>query len=345
MNGSLPQTISTPPAIDGAAAWVELLRTLADPIRLRIIRLLESHTGLSVGELAAVLKLPQSTVSRHLKTLTDARMAEARREGTSMLYRLADAANANSLKQLRGLSRQHLDHDPLARTDAQRLAHVLRQRNDAREKFFGKAAPEWDQIRAQWFGSTFHLEAMLALLNPAWTVADLGTGTGAMLPLLAPHVKQVIAVDPTPAMLKAAKSRIRDQHLTNVDLRPGTLEALPIDSASLDLALLTLVLHHIINPELALKEIRRTLKPCLKEGGGGVLLIVDLQPHAVDLFRDKMHHRWMGFSQPQLTSWLTAAGFTHLRWHALPSQTPRSRENGTPTTPVPDLFALRAEAD
>ncbi len=338
MNGSLPQTIAPVSQAEGAASWVDLLKTLADPIRLRIIRLLESHAGLSVGELATVLKLPQSTVSRHLKTLTDAAIAEARREGTSMLYRLADAAGTNSLKQLRSLSRQHLDHDPLARTDAQRLAHVLRQRDDAREKFFGKAAPEWDHIRAQWFGSTFHLEAMLALLNPAWTVADLGTGTGAMLPLLAPHVKQVIAVDPTPAMLKAARGRIRDQHLANVDLRPGTLESLPIDAASVDVALITLVLHHIVEPPAALREVRRILKPA------GVLLIVDLQPHAVELFRDKMHHRWMGFSQPQLAAWLTEADFTNLRWHALPSQTPRSKESGVPTAPIPDLFALRAEA-
>lgn len=336
MNGLLPET--SPPHRGHAAteAWVDLLKTLADPIRLRLIRLLEQqvHHGLSVGELADVLKLPQSTVSRHLKTLTDARLAAVRREGTSMLYRLAEDATHNGIRQLRALSKPYLDHDPHAKTDAQRLALVLRQRDASREKFFGKAAPEWDHIRAQWFGNTFHLEAMLALLNPAWTVADLGTGTGAMLPLIAPHVARVIAVDPTPAMLKAARSRVRAQRLDNIDLRQGSIEDLPIDSASVDVALLALVLHHVVSPPAGLKEARRILKP------GGILLIVDLQPHNVDLFRDNMQHRWMGFSQEQLTAWLADAGFTEPRWHPLPAQSGRSKENATP---IPDLFALRAQ--
>jgi len=331
----MPATISdsTHP---GAEAWVELLRTLADPIRLRTLRLLEHqvHHGLSVGELAAVLKLPQSTVSRHLKTLTDAGLAAVRRDGTSMFYRLSEAATHNSIRQLRGLSKQYLDHDPAARTDAQRLSHILRQRDQDPAHFFGKAAPEWDQIRAQWFGDTFHLEAMLALLSPAWTVADLGTGTGAMLPLLSPHVARVIGVDPTPAMLKAAQARVRQHRLENVDLQRGAIEDLPLPTATVDVALLTLVLHHIAEPLIGLREARRVLKP------GGILLIVDLQPHDVELFRTKTHHRWMGFNRPQLEAWLADADFAHTRWHALPSRTARSKDEGIP---VPDLFAMRAQ--
>ncbi|MEI8195028.1 MAG: metalloregulator ArsR/SmtB family transcription factor [Phycisphaerae bacterium] len=61
--------VSSPPV----ETWVNLLKALADPVRLRIIRLLESQAqhGLSVGELADILKLPQSTVSRHLKILLE----------------------------------------------------------------------------------------------------------------------------------------------------------------------------------------------------------------------------------------------------------------------------------
>lgn len=335
MDGSLPATTSAPP--EGTEVWVELLKTLADPIRLRILRLLEQqvHHGLSVGELAEILKLPQSTVSRHLKTLIEAGFTSVRREGTSMLYRLSEEAQQNSIRRLRDLARHYLDHDPLARTDAQRLDHILRQRQDATQKFFGKAAPLWDQIRREWFGDTFHLEAMLALLNPTWTVGDLGTGTGAMLPLVAPHVARVFAIDPSPAMLKAARTRVKDLRLDNVEILQGTLEAIPLAAATLDVALATLVLHHIPDPPAALKEIRRTLKP------GGLLLIVDLQPHQVELFHEKMEHRWMGFSQDQLNVWLRKAGFMATRWHALPAQSARAKDSGTP---VPDLFVLRAEA-
>ena len=337
MNGLLPETTS-PQFAAGTDAWVELLRTLADPIRLRIIRLLEQqvHHGLSVGELSAVLKLPQSTVSRHLKTLMDAGLAAAQRDATSMFYRLSEAAGHNSIKHLRQLSKQQLDHDPIAKTDAQRLAHVLRQRQDATANFFGHAAPKWDQIRRDWFGDTFHLEAMLALLDPRWVLADLGAGTGFMLPVLAPHVARIIAVEPVPAMLNAARARVRQQKLVNVELRQGSLEKLPIDSASVDIALLALVLHYTIDPTIPLREVRRCLKP------GGIILIIDLQPHQVDLFRAQMGHRWMGFAQDQLESWLGEAGFVNARWHPLAARTARSKENATP---VPDLFALRAEAD
>jgi ubiquinone/menaquinone biosynthesis C-methylase UbiE/DNA-binding transcriptional ArsR family regulator len=349
MNGSLMETTHTPPLRTGSKAedLIELLRTMADPIRLRLVRLLESQStngggaggGLSVGELGEILKLPQSTVSRHLKTLADAHLADARRDGTSTLYTIA-RRDGGATTQLRQLARSHLDHDALAKADSQRLTAVLRKREPASESFFGKHAPQWDQLRAQWFGDTFHLEALLALLNPHWTIADLGTGTGAMLPLLSPHVQKIIAVDPSPAMLKAARARIKDQHLANVELRQGSVEALPIEKASVDVALLALVLAYTIDPAAALSEIKRILKP------GGILLIVDLQPHNVDLFRKELNHRWMGFAQEQLHGWLKEAGFVHVRWHPLASKTGRSREsaNGRGGTQIPDLFAIRAQA-
>lgn len=326
--------------------WVGLLKMLADPIRLRILRLLESQAqhGLSVGELADILKLPQSTVSRHLKTLLEGGgpggwgghggVVEAQRDGTSMLYRLSAAANETTLRRLRDMSRQYLDEEPLTRTDDQRLAHILRLRQDATESFFGKTASEWDQIRSSWFGETFHLEALLALLDPHWVVGDLGTGTGVLLPLLAPHVAKVIAVDPSTAMLKSAKERVAEQHLDNVEIRRGTLEDLPIEDHALDVAIVALVLHHVSEPPACFKQIRRVLKT------GGRVLVVDLQPHAVDLFREKMQHRWMGFAEPQLVAWLQDAGFAGMRWHALPAREGRSDEG----VQVPDMFMLRAEA-
>src|SRR5438094_7787022 len=64
-------------------AWME---SLADPTRLRLLRLLERHE-LGVAELCDVLQLPQSTVSRHLKILADQKWARGRRQGTNHLYR------------------------------------------------------------------------------------------------------------------------------------------------------------------------------------------------------------------------------------------------------------------
>jgi ubiquinone/menaquinone biosynthesis C-methylase UbiE/DNA-binding transcriptional ArsR family regulator len=362
MNGSLPVTISRDTRNgQDAEQLIALFRTLADPIRLRIVRLLESYSqlcgsgiegaagspgGLSVGELGQILKLPQSTVSRHLKILTDSCLAEPRRDGTSTFYHLLEPPNspdAPVVRQLRQLARTHLDHDSTAQNDSHRLASVLRNRESphgSSESFFGKHAPQWDHLRDEWFGDTFHLEGALALLNPDWNVADIGTGTGAMLPLLSPHVKNIIAVDPSPAMLKGARNRIRELALSNVDMRQGTAEHLPIDSRTMDVALLALVLAYTADPEMILKEVHRILKP------GGVVLILDLQPHTVELFREKLNHRWMGFSQEQLAQWLKSGGFSGYRWHPLtPSKSRAKAPSGRnhSAMPIPDLFAMRAQ--
>jgi ArsR family transcriptional regulator len=73
-------------------------------------------------------------------------------------------------------------------------------------------------------------------------------------------------------MLKAARQRMATS--TNVDIREGSLEALPIDDATLDVAVLSLVLHYVADPAAALAGIRRTLRP-----DGGRLLLVDMLPH------------------------------------------------------------------
>jgi ArsR family transcriptional regulator len=111
---------------------------------------------------------------------------------------------------------------------------------------------------------------------------------------------------------------------------------LPIEKGAVDVALLALVLAYTEYPASALKEVRRILRP------GGVVLIIDLQPHGVELFRTELNHRWMGFPQEDLAGWLGDAGFKHMRWHPLVAKTARSK-NGGDSTPVPDLFAMRAE--
>ena len=335
MNGLLPQKASSG-YTSAATQWVEMLRTLADPMRVRILHLLEEAAppGLRVGELSETLKLPQSTISRHVKTLIDAHIAEVRRDGTSMFYRLSTATSHSALGQLRQLTREILGGDSQILADSRRLAEVLRHRDEHHNFFFSANAPEWDVIRRQCFGDRFHLEAMLALLNPQWTMGDLGTGTGTMLPLVAPHVRAVIAVDASSAMLKAAGARVKARNLTNVELRHGRLENLPIADGSLDVALVTLVLHHVADPILALREIYRVLK------ADGVLVLVDLLPHQVEMFREKMGHRWMGFAPEALTPLVEEAGLIKCSWHTLPAQ--KARTADFPVT-IPDLFVMRAQ--
>jgi DNA-binding transcriptional ArsR family regulator len=68
------------------AAW---FRALADPTRLRLVSLLARRgDGMSVGALTAALGVAQSTVSHHLRLLTEVRFVLAERRGTSSVYRI-----------------------------------------------------------------------------------------------------------------------------------------------------------------------------------------------------------------------------------------------------------------
>ena len=92
-----------------------------------------------------------------------------------------------------------------------------------RAEFFAGAASEWDKLRGELYGHAFSTAALLALLPRNMVVADLGCGTGVSIEPLASHVKQIIGIDNSPAMLKAAKKRLAK--FPNVDLRKGELRA------------------------------------------------------------------------------------------------------------------------
>jgi len=157
-------------------------------------------------------------------------------------------------------------------------------------------------------------------------LGDLGCGTGETSATLAPFVRHVIAVDASAQMLQAARKRL--QPFDNVELRRGDLEALPIDDARLDAATLMLVLHYVPEPERALGEVARVLKP------GGRLIFVDMLPHDRDSYRQQMGHVWLGFAEDQIVRMLEDAGFRKIRVVPL---VPDARAKG------PGLFVATSE--
>jgi ubiquinone/menaquinone biosynthesis C-methylase UbiE len=285
------------------------LTTLADATRSRMLLLLERHE-LTVSELCTVLQLPQSTVSRHLKTLSDASWVVSRRDGTSRYYTLSLDERGGPARRLWSLLRDQVSATSGADQDARRLKNVLARRQSKSQEFFETTAGQWDKLRADLFGTASHLQALPALLDEQWTVGDLGCGTGQVACALAPFVAHVIAVDRSGEMLQAARRRVRD--LASVEVRRGELEALPIGDEELDAATLLLVLHHLAEPALALSEAFRVLKP------GGRLLIADMLPHDREEYRQQMGHIWLGFSEDHIKRLLAGAGFDRVRIVGLP---------------------------
>ena len=294
---------------EGLGSMVDHMATLADPLRCRMLLVLERHE-LTVSELCAVMQLPQSTVSRHLKTLADAAWVISRRDGTSRYYSIAvDELDAGA-RRLWPLLREQVASTSGANHDERRLQSVLARRRSKSEAFFSSASGQWDRLREELFGDSFHLHALLGLLDPTAVVGDLGCGTAQLTELVAPHVARVIAVDSSSDMLQAARRRLRD--VGNVDLRNGTLEALPIDDRQLDAALMGLVLHHVPNPARALAECARVLRP------GGRALIIDMLPHDRAEYQQQMGHVWLGFPERQMRKLLAGAGFSDVRFNSLP---------------------------
>jgi ArsR family transcriptional regulator len=293
---------------DALVGWMECL---ADPTRLRLLRLLERHE-LGVVELCDVLQLPQSTVSRHLKVLADQKWVRNRREGTTHLYRTLLEDLDPAARRLWIVARDQTESWATTNQDQLRLARRLRDRQQGSQTFFAGAASQWDKLRGELYGHAFTTNALLALLPHDLTIADLGCGTGPVSAQLAPHVNRVIAVDNSAAMLKAAKKRL--SHFENVDLRKGDLEALPIDDASVDAALLLLALTYVPEPEQVLREMSRILKP------DGKAIIVDLLPHDREDFQRHTNQLHKGFAPDELEATLAACGLTGAQVTPLPPE-------------------------
>ncbi len=291
------------------AAIFDDLTTLSDATRGRMLLILERHE-LTVTELCAVLQLPQSTVSRHLKTLADSSWVSSRRDGTSRYYTLAlDERDAHT-RRLWSLLREQIAGTPGADQDGRRLKGVLGRRQSKSEEFFASSAGQWDRLRRDLFGSASALHALPALIDSSWTVGDLGCGTGETTAALAPFVAQTIAVDRSGEMLQAARRRLRG--MSGVDVRRGELEALPISDRELDAAIMVLVLHHVPDPAAVLAEASRTVKP------GGRLVVCDMLPHEHEEYKQQMGHVWLGFGDDQIRRLLGAAAFADVRIVPLP---------------------------
>jgi ArsR family transcriptional regulator len=231
-----------------------------------------------------------------------------------------------SARRLWLLVREQVGPTPAAAQDQRRLQMALSERRTKSQEFFSSSAGQWDRLRDELFGDRVHLAALGALADGNAVVGDLGCGTGQVSAALAPFVARVIAVDSSAAMLQAAKKRLAG--LENIDLRRGELEALPIDDQRLDVAVLMLVLHHTPEPEKALSEVSRVLRP------GGRVIVGDMLPHDRESYRQQMGHVWLGFSDEHMSRMLTETGFGKIRIVGL---APDARVKG------PGLFVATGE--
>ncbi len=301
------------------------LTTLSDMARLRLLRLIEKEE-LGVGELARILQLPQSTVSRHLKLLHDGGWVAKRSEGTASLYRMDPSWLNDADRDLWSLVRDRLGPSPTLEQDDHRMAEVLAERPTDGRTFFGRLGGEWDRLRRELFGDAFTCEALVGLLDPGWVVADLGCGTGPQAEHLAPFVRRVLAVDREPSMLEAARRRL--SRFDNVEFLQDDVTRLSIGAGKVDAAVVSLVMVYVPQPLDAVREAARILRK------GGRLLIVDMVAHDREGYRHTLGHQHLGFDEATVRGWAESAGLAFLRYHRL---RPDTEAKG------PGLFAVTME--
>ncbi len=293
------------------AMVLETLRALADPTRLRIMRLLASME-LAVGELAQVLGQSQPRVSRHVKILCDAHLAQRRREGAWVFLRAGGQAlrgGAPLAAEVMHLLARAEATDPVFQgtcaQDRSHLGAIRAARQAHSQEYFARYAAEWDRLRSLHIADGPVEAALADLLDgaPIGRLLDVGTGTGRMAEMFAGGAAHVTALDRSPDMLRLARTRLQHLPAGKVDLVQGDFAQLPFAAASFDTVLFHQVLHYALAPEAVLAEAARVTAP------GGRIAIVDFAAHDREELRTQHAHARLGFADPQIAALFAEAGF------------------------------------
>jgi SAM-dependent methyltransferase len=294
-----------------------LFRLLGDITRLRLLRVL-AQDRFNVTELTGILGVAQSGVSRHLGLLKDAGLVVEEREAGFVYYRLADDPSAGAGSS-RGKSAEHggvnghaslwalLDaqfaastDDRAVREDESRLHEVLRHRKehfdthgDARQLVPGRSWAAWARA--------------LGHLLPPLDVADVGCGEGYLTLEAARWARSVIGIDRSDEVLERARALASRRRVNNVQWKKGDLARLPLRDASIDVTLLSQSLHHAADPEDALAEAVRVLRP------GGRVLLLDLREHDQAWVRNRFGDQHLGFADADLEGLMHRAGLADVK--------------------------------
>ncbi|MEN9683136.1 MAG: hypothetical protein RLZZ427_887 [Pseudomonadota bacterium] len=297
------------------------LRALADMTRLRIMRLL-AHMELAVGEIAQVLGQSQPRVSRHVRILCDAGLAERRKEGSWVFLRSAigetraPPLGAAAARLLAVAERDDAAFAARCGEDRRHLAAIRAAREASAQGYFARHAAEWDTLRSL-HSPDAPIEAALAAAfgdDALGHLLDVGTGTGRMAELFAPRAAQVTAFDKSPEMLRVARTRLQDLPADQINLVQGDFTALPFADAAFDTVLFHQVLHYAQAPEEVLAQAARVTRR------GGRIAVVDFAAHDREDLRTQHAHARLGFSDEQMLALLSNAGFDAAPPVALPGK-------------------------
>jgi ubiquinone/menaquinone biosynthesis C-methylase UbiE len=173
------------------------------------------------------------------------------------------------------------------------------------QNYFAQVADQWDTLRASMFSEAVRKAALeRAALRPDAVAVDLSRHR-LYLPGLAPLVAHLHVVDNSPEMLAVARQNLAEY--TNVEYHLADGVNIPLPETSVDAVLANMYLHHAPNPQAAITEMARLLRP------GGRLVITDLDEHDYTWLREEQSDIWLGFPHQKIWDWLKNAGLVDVR--------------------------------
>ena len=251
-------------------------------------------------EFTEILGQSQPRLSRHLKLLCDCGQLDRVREGANVWFTLPSGEQGALARDL--IARLPAG-DAILESDRRQAARVLAERERIASESFRSKGADWDEMRALELPAQAVEDALLGLaVEGGGRLLDIGTGTGRVLELLAPHYRAALGIDASKAMLALARTRLAKPGLSHCAVRLADMYRLPLADGSFDTAVLQMVLHYAEDPAGAVAETARVLAP------GGRLIVVDLAPHTRDDLLAKRAHRWPGFSDSAIHRLLTDSG-------------------------------------
>ena len=294
------------------------LKTLGHPDRLRILALL-SQGELTVSELVQILGLSQPRVTQYIKSLEQVGIVERMREGSWVFSRLRRGTESHSAILAATLAALP-DADAQLFLDRERLTQVRADRSRQAEAFFASVANDHDQLGHEYLPQADIEAALLDLVSGLEfsCMVDLGTGTGRMLKLFAPHIRSGVGVDDSVEMLRVARHTLSDDEYMHISVQQADLQDAPMKDGAADLVTLHQVLHFLEDPAHAVGEAARLL------GRDGHVLITDFAAHDIESYRENYAHRRLGFSDLDMSQFLSQSGFELAQTRCLPASDPQT---------------------
>lgn len=172
------------------------------------------------------------------------------------------------------------------------------------KEFFNEVAPNWEEMRKNYYDESIKNKILeLDILKKGMTAVDLGAGDGYISRTVAGYVKKVIAVDISGEMLNVLKDKAKADGIKNIETLESDGQDVDLEDGSADVIFANMYLHHIDEPQLAIKEIGRLVKP------GGTVFLADYNEHSNRELKEKMHDVWLGFNHAEIKNWFRKCGF------------------------------------